>query len=111
MGRYTDQGPVLLSKVRGSSKTRPRARHEWKREEGREEKGDDANASQHGGMVKHSRSKVGSGEKWTRRAKAIVREEEKRKRGGLLHTGVACLSTSILEGLYTSQSRASKQKI
>jgi len=37
--------PVLSCNVRGSSETRPRARHEQKIEEKREEKGDDANAS------------------------------------------------------------------
>jgi hypothetical protein len=48
---------ALLSKVRESSKRRPRARRERKREGKREKKGGDANASRPGGAVKRSKSR------------------------------------------------------
>jgi hypothetical protein len=70
---------ALLSKVRESPETRPRARREEKMEEKREE-GDGVNASQHGGAVKRSKSKVGRDAKAGKGTDEITRRKEERKR-------------------------------
>jgi hypothetical protein len=83
---------VLLSKVQESSEAMPKATREQK-ERGRK-KGDDANASRHGGAVKRSKSKVEGWQKRKGRKKGLTRSQEKKRRekgGELSRTGSLAL--------------------